>query len=63
MLAIDGGRPPAYARAAGEDGPASVLTFRSGGPELVALRHSGRPFFAPPWRMDEVGMVLDDSSD
>lgn len=63
VLTIDRGWPPAYARAAGDDGPACVLTFRAGGPELVALRHSGRPFFAPPWRVDEVGMVLDDDSD
>ena len=58
VLAVDGGWPPAYARAVGGDGPMTLLTFRSAGPELDALRNMGHPFFAPPWRMDEVGMVL-----
>ncbi|MGH9137785.1 MAG: MmcQ/YjbR family DNA-binding protein [Acidimicrobiales bacterium] len=59
VLVIDAGWPPAYARAAGIDGPASVLMFRSSGPELDVLRTAGHPFFAPVWRADEVGMVLD----
>lgn len=58
VLGIDAGWPPAYARAAATDGPSWVLMFRSSGPELDVLRHSGRPFFAPPWRQDEVGMIL-----
>jgi len=37
--------------------------FRSSGPELDALRHGGARFFAPPWRADEVGMVLDAGTD
>jgi YjbR len=60
VLVVNAGWPPAYARAAGSDGPITVLTFRSTGPELDQLRHSGRPFFAPPWRADEVGLVLDE---
>ena len=60
VLVIDSGWPPAYAKAAATDGPATVLTFRSSGAELVALRNVGHPFFAPPWREDEVGMVIDD---
>lgn len=63
VLAIDGGWPPAYARAAATDGPAIVLTFRSSGPELQALRSVGSPFFAPRWRADEVGVVLDAAVD
>jgi hypothetical protein len=63
VVRIDGGWPPAYARAAGADGPMTVLTFRSSGPELEALRASGDPFFAPPWWSDIVGMVLDDEVD
>ena len=59
VLVVDAGWPPAYARAAGSDGPITVLTFRSSGAELDQLRHRGRPFFAPPWRADEVGVVLD----
>lgn len=59
VLVVDSGWPPAYARAAATNGPATVLTFRSSGPELDGLRGAGRPFFAPVWRADEVGMVLD----
>jgi hypothetical protein len=58
VLVIDAGWPPAYAKAAGTNGPVPVLMFRSSGPELEALRRAGRPFFAPRWRADEVGMVL-----
>jgi hypothetical protein len=63
VLAVRGGWPPAYARAAGTDGPATVLTFRSAGPELAALGHSGPPFFPTPWRADEVGLLIDDDAD
>jgi hypothetical protein len=58
VLTVDSGWPPAYARAAGADGPITVLMFRSSGPELEVLRGTGHPFFAPPWRDDEVGIVL-----
>jgi hypothetical protein len=63
VLVVDAGWPPAYARAAATDGPATVLMFRSSGPELHALRNAGDPFFAPPWRADEVGLVLDGDVD
>jgi hypothetical protein len=59
VLLVESGWPPAYARAAASAGPATVLMFRSSGGELVALRNGGTPFFAPPWRDDEVGMILD----
>jgi len=59
VLTIDSGWPPAYARAAGTDGPIIVMTFRSSGPELDALGNAGPPFFQPRWRPDIVGMVLD----
>lgn len=59
VVMVDGGWPPAYARAAGSDGPLVVLTFRSAGPELDALEHAGPPFFSPPWFPDLVGMALD----
>jgi YjbR len=58
VLAIEAGWPPAYATAADTDGPAVVLMFRSEGAELDALRHVGHPYFAPPWRSDEVGLLL-----
>jgi hypothetical protein len=58
VLTISAGRPPAYAQAAGTDGPAHVLTFRSAMPELEVLRNAGPPFFKPLWFPDIVGMVL-----
>jgi hypothetical protein len=63
VLTIDAGWPPAYARAAGADGPMTVLTFRSSPPEIDALEASGPPFFRPVWWPDIVGMALDDGTD
>jgi YjbR len=63
VLSIDSGWPPAYARAAGTDGPVTVLMFRSSGAELGALRVGGHPYFGPPWRADEVGMFIDQNVD
>lgn len=63
VLVVDGGWPPAYARAAGTDGPVTVVMFRSAGPELDALRGAGHPFFGPPWRADEVGLALGADTD
>ena len=63
VLFVDSGWPPAYARAAADDGPITVVTFRSSGTELDILRNVGRPFFAPVWRADEVGIVLDEPVD
>jgi hypothetical protein len=63
VLVIDRGWPPAYAKAAATTGPATVLMFRSSGPDLDALRGTGSPFFAPRWRSDEVGLVLGDDVD
>jgi hypothetical protein len=63
VLVIESGWPPVYARAAGEDGPVTVITFRSSGGELAALSASGRPFFKPLWPANMVGMILDADSD
>jgi hypothetical protein len=59
LVAIADGWPPAYARAAGTDGPAVVLTFQSSGEELQALSNVGHPFFRPPWRPGIVGVFVD----
>jgi hypothetical protein len=42
-----------------EDGPVTVMTFRSSGPELEALLGAGHPFFRPAWGANLVGMVVD----
>jgi len=63
VVTIEGGHPPAYASAAGTDGPATVLTFRAAGAELDALAHAGAPFFKPVWFHDIVGMTIDEHTD
>jgi hypothetical protein len=47
----------------GPTGPTTVMTFRSSGPELEALRGAGHPFFRPGWGSNTVGMVLDTGTD
>jgi YjbR len=44
-------------------GFSTVLSFRSSGAELAALRASGHPFFRPGWGDNVVGMVLDGATD
>ncbi len=63
VLQIDGGWPPVYARTAGTDGPATVLTFQSSGEDLEAFSNVGRPFFRPVWRPDIVGMFIESTTD
>ena len=58
-LVIRDGRPQAYARAAGTEGPTCVVTFRVTGEELAALEHAGHPYFAVRWGRDVGGVVLD----
>ncbi len=62
VLEIEDGRPPSYAEASGIDG-GSVLTFRSAGPELVALSVAPHPFFRPRWAANVIGLVLDHDTD
>ena len=62
VVAIDDGWPPAYARAAETDGPAIVLTFRSEGIELEALREAEAPYFKPVWFENIAGLILDDDA-
>ena len=62
LLEIREGGPPAFAKAAGTDGPVHVLLFRSRGTELDALsKRDG--FFAPGWGPEIIGMKLDASVD
>jgi hypothetical protein len=60
LVAIEGGWPPAYAKAAGTDGPVCVLTFRT--PEPEAQQQVGPPFFWPGWFPDLGGVVLSDAT-
>lgn len=63
VLVIDDGWPPVYSRAVGTDGPVTVMTFRSSAEELDVLRTAGPPYFATPWRADEVGIVISEGTD
>lgn len=62
VLVIDAGWPPAYARAAGTDGPVTVLTFRSSA-RLQAPRFSRAPFFKPAWWPDIAGVIIGAGTD
>lgn len=56
---IDEGWPPAYAKAAGSDGPLCVLTFRTPRPAAEVARFARPPYFLPRWWPDIAGMTLD----
>lgn len=58
VLPVSESGPPAYARAAAPKGPMVVLTFRSSGEELHALRHAGPPYFPAQWSRHLVGRSL-----
>lgn len=60
---IDRGWPPAYAQAASNDGPLTVLTFRLPIARLSAPRFTRAPFFKPPWFADIVGVAIDARTD
>lgn len=63
VVMIDAGWPPAYARAAGSDGPVLVLTFRLPAHRLHARRFTRPPFFRPVWFPDIAGMTLGERVD
>jgi hypothetical protein len=63
VLVVDGGWPPAYAKAAGSPGPLCLLTFRAPFPAADVARFDDPPFFRPGWWPDIVGMALDARTD
>jgi predicted DNA-binding protein (MmcQ/YjbR family) len=63
VVPIVDGWPPAYVRAAGSDGPLTLLTFRTDAAVHAALREAGPLFFVPSWWSDIAGLVLDDETD
>jgi predicted DNA-binding protein (MmcQ/YjbR family) len=63
VLAVEPGRPAAYSRAVGRDGPHIVLTFRVDPEELEAIIRSGPRYFKARWGHDVGGVVLDDAID
>ena len=63
VLVAQQGYTSAYRDLTGVTDPATVLTFRSSGDELLALTYAGPPFYRPPWSPTVMGMVLDDDTD
>jgi hypothetical protein len=64
VLRIHEDSPPALAKVqAVAELPVTVVTFRSVGHELQALRSSGYPFFYAGWGRDVVAMALDEATD
>lgn len=63
VLRVIDGQPEAFAAAAGTGGSATVVTFRSEGPELEVLRRAGPPYFYAGWGRDAVGLVLGADTD
>lgn len=59
VLMLDQGWPPAYAKAAGQAGPACLLTFRLPVAMAQAPRLARPPFFKPVWWPDIAGLRLD----
>jgi predicted DNA-binding protein (MmcQ/YjbR family) len=58
VVMIADGWPPAYAKAAKNDGPICVLTFESPALAVDAETFTRPPFFRPPWRRTVVGLAL-----
>jgi hypothetical protein len=67
VVAIADGYPPAYAKAAGTDGPRVVLTIRAAGFLHDVLRDAGAPFFTPVWGTQwgtkVIGVALESGTD
>lgn len=63
VVVIDEGRPPAYAQAAGTEGPACVLTFRTPKAAPRPPRLKRHPFFGPVWLPNIVGVFIEANTD
>lgn len=64
LIDIDADSPPSLAKVREVvELPVTVVTFRSAGQELRALRASGPPFVYVGWGRDVVAMALDGGTD
>lgn len=64
VAAFSDASSPTFAKLAQRvGGPGTCLVFRSDGPELVALRNAGPPFFYAGWGRDVIGLLLSDRTD
>lgn len=62
VFVVHDGTSPAMARATA-GAPGTALVFRSRGPELEVLQHSGPPFVPVAWGRDAIAMHLGDHPD
>jgi hypothetical protein len=63
VMVAQAGYESSFRNITGVADPTTLLTFRASGDELLALVHTGMPFYKPPWSPTIVGMVLDDDTD
>lgn len=64
VIEVDEGSPPSLAKVRDVVPlPATVVTFRSTGEELAALRAAGHPFCYVGFGRDAMAMALDDRTD
>lgn len=66
VVHVEGGSPPAYARAFASDGPIDVLTVRGDAMLVDALRGDDRyvlPAWGTRWGSKVIGVVLDAATD
>jgi hypothetical protein len=63
VLPLTHGNPPSYAKAAGIEGPAIVLTFQITAVERDLFTQLGLPYWAVRWGRDVGGLVLGESPD
>ena len=63
LLVVADGKPQGHAKAAGTDGPVTVLTFRAPASEIEAYGTMGAPYFYAGFGRDVVGLVIDDDTD
>lgn len=63
VLPLTDGSPPSYAKAAGIDGPAIILTFQITAVERDLFTQLGLPYWAVRWGRDVGGLVLGPDTD
>jgi len=63
VLQLTDGSPPSYAKAAGIDGPATLLTFQITAVERELFTQLGLPYWAVRWGRDVGGLVLGEDPD
>src|ERR1700755_1007037 len=63
VMVAQAGYESSFRDATGVADTTTILTFRSTGDEVLALSHSGLPFYKPPWSPTVLGMVIDERTD